>query len=149
MLQKKNNGLAPYRSTAMGFWPSDFLPDFLREGWMDGTMSYGSPRVDIRETEKEYVIDAEFPGFAKDDVNISLDDNRLTISAKKEESSEEKDENGRYIRRERRSGAFQRSFLLENVDTGSIQADMVDGILHVTLPKEEPVVPASRKIEIR
>ena len=148
MSQKRNNRLIPYRPASMGFWPSDFLSDFFRDGWYDGFGGASTLKVDVRETPQEYIIDAEMPGFERENVEINLDENRLTISVKKDETHEETDENGRYIRRERRSGAFQRSFVLENVDTDNIRADMKNGVLTIACPKTEPVVPASRRIEI-
>lgn len=149
MLQKKNNVLTPYRPTSMGFWPSDFLSDFFRDGWSDSFQGAGALKVDVRETAEEYIIDAEMPGFQKEDVELSLDENRLTILAKKDETIEDTDKDGRYIRRERRSGAFQRSFILDNVNTEGIRADMNNGILTITCPKREPAAPTSRKIAIK
>jgi len=104
-------------------------------------------RTDIRETENEYIIEAELPGFDKDNIEIELHDNRLTISAQKDEIKEEEEEN--YIRRERRSGSFKRSFYMDNIDPDKVDAKYENGILKITLGKKEPGKGKKRKIDIR
>ena len=93
-------------------------------------------KVDIKETDVDYKIEAELPGIPKEDVQLGIENNRLTIHvAHNEEQNEEKDN---YIRRERRSCTMSRSFNLENVNTQAITAKFENGILHITLPKQEP-----------
>ncbi|MEZ0535815.1 Hsp20/alpha crystallin family protein [Caldicellulosiruptoraceae bacterium PP1] len=103
-------------------------------------------RTDIKETETEYIIEAEIPGAKKDDIKIELYDNRLTIKA--EVKHEEKVEKENFIRRERRYGSCQRTFYLDNVKQDDIKAKYEDGILKVVLPKEKPTKPHMRNIEI-
>jgi HSP20 family protein len=92
------------------------------------------PQVDVRETEKEFIVEADLPGFKKDQVNVSLEDDILTISAEKEHSEEENREG--YHRVERRHGSFRRSFTMPDiVDRDKIKADSSDGVLTVHLPK--------------
>jgi len=107
------------------------------------------PRVDVRETEKEFVIEADLPGFGKDQVKIDLEDNVLTISAEKEQATEENREG--YHRVERRHGSFKRSFIVpDSVDAGKIGARSADGVLTVTLPKvREKQGARIRNIKIR
>ena len=74
----------------------------------------------------------------------------LTISAKHEEKQDEKDEkSGKYVRRERRYGSYQRSFNLNGVDAKNIQGAYENGVLKLTLPKEQPTVPETHRIEIQ
>ena len=90
-----------------------------------------------------------FSGFNKEDIKVEAHDGRLTISAKHEENQDEKDEkSGQYIRRERRYGSFERSFSLNGVDAKNIQGSYQDGVLKLTLPKEQPTVPETHRIEI-
>ena len=91
------------------------------------------PAVDIRETEKSYVLEADLPGFDEKDIDIHLDSNTLTIESKKEEKKEDK--NG-YMVQERRQAAFSRSFSLpENADRESIAASYKNGVLSVEIGK--------------
>jgi len=103
---------------------SDFLDEFE-------TRSF---RVDVKETDKEYIVEADLPGCDKNNINVSYDDGVLTIAASYEETAEEKDKN--YIRRERRRGNFSRSLSIpEDVKADEIKASFKDGVLKVTLPK--------------
>ena len=103
-------------------------------------------KSDIIEKEDKYVIEAELPGMHKDDIELEIDNDRLTIFANK--SQEVKDEEENYIRRERRSGSYQRSFYIDNVQEDEIKASYDNGILKIELPKEEPTKPKRRAIEI-
>ena len=105
-------------------------------------------RTDIRETDGQYVLDAELPGFSKEDIHLDLKDGILTISAEHKEDKEEKDEKGNFIRRERRYGSFSRSFDVTGIDAENITAAYHNGVLELTLPKQAPAVPESRRIAI-
>ena len=86
---------------------------------------------------QSFELKAELPGLTKDDINLSYKDNYITIAAKKEDSKDEKDDNGNYIRRERYSGSMSRSFYIDNIDEAKCTAAFKDGILTVTMPKKE------------
>ena len=114
------------------------LPEGLRDAWV--------PAVDIQETEKAFVFTAELPGLEKEDVEITLEDNLLTVSG--ERSLEEKDEGDTYHRIERSYGKFSRSFSLPSqVDNSQVVAGFADGLLKIEVPKSEQAQP--RKIEIK
>ncbi len=104
-------------------------------------------KTDIKENENEYVLEAELPGMDRDDINIEINDNYLTISAQKNEVREE--ENDNYIRRERRSGSYQRTFNIENVKEDEIEAEYKNGVLAVKLPKKEEAKTKRRTIDIK
>ena len=92
------------------------------------------PAVDIRETEKSYVLEADLPGFDEKDIDIHLDSNTLTIQSKKDEEKKE-DKNG-YMIQERRQSSFSRSFTLpDNSDRESISAAFKNGVLSVEIGK--------------
>ena len=99
------------------------------------------PSVDVRETEKAYVLEAELPGYDEKDISIRLDGNNLTIESKKtesreEEKNEENRENGNYLIRERRVSSFSRSFKLpENADNEGITASFRNGVLFMEIGK--------------
>lgn len=119
--------------------------------------SFASPQLatmktDIKEEEGKYLLDIELPGFAKEDIKAELKDGYITITAKKEESKEEKDKEGNFIRRERYSGACQRSFYVgKDVKEEDIQAEFKDGILKLNIPKEElkKIEEQKKQIEIK
>lgn len=99
--------------------------------------------TDIKETETGYEMEIDLPGFRKDEVSVELNEGYLTISAakgldKNEAESEEEAKKGNYIRRERYSGACQRSFYVgEELTREDIKASFKHGILTLTIPKKE------------
>ena len=108
-------------------------------------------RTDIRENEKGFTLDIDLPGYTKDNVQAELKEGYLTITASTSRSNEEKDENGRYIRRERYSGNCSRSFYVgEDITETDINAKFTDGVLNLEIPKKEPVqkIPEKKIIAI-
>lgn len=104
-------------------------------------------RTDIRETDKSYVIEAELPGFDKEDITIDYAEPILAIKAVRKDESGEENENRQVIRRERRYGEYVRRFYAENVEKGGITASLRNGILSLELPKKEK--PQASRIEIQ
>ena len=105
-------------------------------------------RTDITEKDGKYILEADLPGFKKEDISVDIDKDCLTITA--EHKSEEKEENAdSYIRRERYYGSYTRSFNVKGIDTEAITAAYNDGVLTLTMPKKEPEVPAARRLEIK
>ena len=104
-------------------------------------------RTDIRETETGYVLEAELPGCKKEDISIDLNGDQLTIQAKCQSETEEQKEN--YLRRERFSGAYSRSFDVSEIDADAITARYEDGVLKLDLPRKAVVTPAARRLEIQ
>lgn len=118
----------------------EFFPDFA--------YNIKAMRTDIKENENEYLLDVELPGFNKDEVKISLDDGYLTIAASKNENKEEK--NDKYIRKEIHSSKQERSFYFGNIDENKISAKFENGILKISVPKEElPQLETKKYIEIK
>lgn len=125
----------------------DLFDNFERSFFGDNSAS--TFRTDIRDEGDKFVLEAELPGFKKEDIKLDLKDGILTVSAQHSESSEEKDKKGSYIRRERRYGSFARKFDVSGIQEDGITAAYNNGVLELTLPKAQPVVPAARQIEIR
>ena len=95
-------------------------------------------KTDVRETEKTYELDIDLPGFKKDEIQIELKDGYLTVSAEKGLDEDEEDKKGKYIRKERYAGALSRTFYLgEEIREEEIKAKFENGILSVSIPKEE------------
>ena len=116
---------------------------FGRKNPLYGKRAKNLMKTDVKETEKGYELDIDLPGFKKDEVQASLENGYLTISASKGMDKDEKDKKGRYIRRERYTGAMSRSFYVgDGVDQKDIHAKFENGILKLTVPKE-----AAQKVE--
>ena len=95
-------------------------------------------KTDIRETDTGYELDVELPGYKKEDLNLELTDGYLSISAEKDTTDEEKDKDGRLIRRERYVGSMRRSFFVgKDITEEDIKAKFEDGILKLAVPKKE------------
>lgn len=131
------------------FFPALFN-DFF-EPWMDSNMTgmLTVPSVNIRENENDFRISLAAPGMKKNDFNIDIDGNIITISAEKEENKEEKDD--MYNRREYNYSSFSRSFNLpEEVMKDKIEAHYENGVLDIMIPKKaEAKGKLSRKIAIK
>ncbi len=103
--------------------------------------------TDIKDEGDHYLLEAELPGFQKEDIDLDVNNGVLTISASHQESKEETRDN--YLCRERRSGSFTRSFNLEGIQEDGITASYQNGVLELKLPKQQEVLPQSRKIAIQ
>jgi HSP20 family molecular chaperone IbpA len=108
-------------------------------------------KTDIREHENGFELDIDLPGYKKEDVKAQLKDGYLTISAETKQNNDEKDEKGKFIRRERFYGTCSRSFYVgEDITEQDIKAKFEDGILKVSVPKKEakPEVEENKYIAI-
>lgn len=133
--------------------PSVFGENLFDDDWMDfpferdfwgrknplyGKNAKNMMKTDIREHDSGYELDIDLPGFKKDEINVDLENGYLTISAAKGLDKDEKNEEGKYIRRERYAGAMQRSFYVGDAITHEdIRARFEDGILRVSIPKKD------------
>ena len=123
----------------------DFMDDAFERNFFGGRNPlYGKHsknlmKTDVKETETGYELDIDLPGFKKDEISAHLEDGYLTVSAAKGVDKDEKDNEGRYIRRERYSGSMTRSFYVGNAVTEEdIKAKYEDGILSLSIPKKDP-----------
>ena len=95
-------------------------------------------KTDVREKEDGYEIDMDLPGFKKDQVELTLENGYLTVTANKGFDKDEKDTKGRMIRQERYAGSMQRSFYVgDNMTEEDVKAHFEDGVLHLNLPKKD------------
>lgn len=122
--------------------------DVLSDDWFapfKGNMM--SFHTDIRETDKAYLVEAELPGFQKDDIEISYADPYLMIKATRKEDSSIEDSDRHMVRQERRYGEYMRKFYVPDIQDEQISASLKDGILKLEIPKK----PNSRvkRIQIR
>ena len=104
-------------------------------------------RTDVTDTGDAFVLDAELPGFKKEDIKIDVENDCLTISAERKLDEEEKQKN--FIKRERFYGSYSRSFDVSGVNVDGIEAEYSDGVLKLTMPKKVETGPPTRRLEIK
>lgn len=132
----RNNPVSNYRS-------------LFNDLWSDWGTTSKIPPVDVSETDKAYVIEAELAGYTQDEVHVNVDKHVLKLSSTKESNPEE-DKKKKSLVRERYYRAFERSFSLpEDIDESAIEGEFADGVLTVTLPKKPEVQPKSIEVKIR
>ena len=139
-------GMVPFERHEDNFF--DVFDNFERKFFGNSNAAIPDFRTDIRDAGDRFVLEAELPGFNKEDIKLDVKDGILTISAQHKEEKEDKDEKGQYIRRERRYGSFRRSFDVTGIDENGITAAYSNGILTLNLPKTVPAVPETRRIAI-
>ena len=119
----------------------------MDEFFNNNTRNVANPfATDVIDNGDSFELNAELPGFKKEDINLSIENDCLTISAERKLNKEEKVPN--FIKRERFYGSYSRSFDLTGIDVDKISAAYVDGVLKLTLPIEAEEVPVSRSIKI-
>ena len=116
-----------------------FDDDFFgRKNPLYGKHAKNMMKTDVRETDNGYELDIDLPGFKKDEISAQLKDGYLTISAAKGLDKDEKEKDGKYIRRERYAGTMSRSFYVgEGVEQDDIHAKYENGILKLSIPKKD------------
>ena len=134
------------------FFDDAFLaPVFHTRNPLYGKHAAHVMKTDIREKDGSYELDVDLPGFKKDEVQLNLENGYLTISASKGVDKDEKDSEGRYLRRERYSGQCSRSFYVgDALQPSDLSATFEDGILRISMPKSAPQqLPAKTTVEIK
>lgn len=116
--------------------------NFFREGSL---MEF---RTDIKDNGDNYLLEADLPGFKKEDIKIEVDNHYLTIHAQRHCAAEEKDQQGNYLRCERTYGSYARSFDISGVKEEEISAEYKDGVLRLKLPKESKTQSQPRQLKI-
>jgi len=121
--------------------------DFAGRGSDELTTAGFVPAVDVYEDEHQITLKVEVPGIDQKDINISLENNTLTVRGERKFEKEEKEEN--FHRIERRYGSFSRSFTLPNtVDPDNVRANYENGVLHIELAKRAEAKPKQIKIGV-
>ena len=112
----------------------NYLDNVERSFWDGSISNMAQFRCDVQDKGDSYLLEAELPGFEREDIGIDLDGTTLVITARHSSESGEKDKDGNYLRRERKFGSFSRSFDVSGVDTEHISAAYKNGGLELTLP---------------
>ena len=137
--ERRNNRVAAYDP-----W-SEMERAFFGDGaWNRGLAEF---KTDIQDKGDSFLLEADLPGFKKEDIHIDLDGDTMTIRAERHSEHEDQDKKGNYIRCERSYGSYQRAFDVSGIDTDKVGAQYADGVLKLTMPKKNAAVSA-KQIEI-
>ena len=140
----------------MMMMPSIFGGNLFNDDWMDfsfpdidkelyGKHAKNLMKTDVKEKDGNYEVAIDLPGFKKDEITAELKDGYLTISAAKGLDKDEKDKEGKYIRRERYAGNLSRSFYIGDVKQEDVKAAFKNGILSISVPKEDKKAKEEKK----
>ncbi|NLZ45696.1 MAG: Hsp20/alpha crystallin family protein [Clostridiales bacterium] len=126
-------GLSPFEKKSYELFNAfhDFEHDFF-----GSELTIGSFKTDIKDEGDKYILEAEMPGFDKEDISLEIDEEFLLLKAEHSQEKKEEDKNGNFIRRERSTGTYQRCFNISEIDADSIKATYANGILTLVLPKK-------------
>lgn len=141
-------GITPYNKYHGVYDPFRELEKMEKElfSGRDGLASF---RTDIKDNGGAYLLEAELPGFKKEDIHVDIANGVLTVSAERKHDEEKKDGKGNIVHSERTYGRFERSFDVSEINEKDISAEYADGVLKLNLPKKTEVVPESRRLEIK
>ena len=124
------------------------MEEFARGFWGSNPVTTAF-RTDVEDTGDAFKLEAELPGFDKEDIQIDLDNDTLTISAEHNSDKKEEDKKRNFVKRERYYGSYTRSFDVTGIDVDRIDAAYNNGVLTLTLPKKQENIPVSRRLEIK
>ena len=138
------NAYNPFRE--MEQLERDFFGDPFQDFFHNSDLS--EFKTDVLDEGDHYELEADLPGFYKEDIKLELQGDNLVISAERHSNAEEKNKDGKVVRMERSYGSYQRSFNVSQIDTNNIRASYENGVLKLNLPKLNAQLPESRVLEI-
>ena len=129
----------------------DFERAFFGDGFFNGRGmgALAEFKTDIQDKGGSYLLEADLPGFRKEDIHVDLEGDTMTIRAERHSEREEKEKEGGYLRCERSYGSYQRSFDISGIEEDAIKAEYADGVLRLTMPKKQQTVSSARRLEIQ
>lgn len=113
-----------------------------------GSSNLGEFKTDIKDNGSEYELEADLPGFKKEDIRLDISGDELVINAERHSEYEEKDKQGNFVKCERSYGSYSRSFDISGVKQEEIKASYKDGVLKLILPKTDKALPESKHLKI-
>lgn len=139
-------GLTPFERKSYDLF--DVFNNFDKN-FFGANHSLNACKTDIRDEGDKYVLDAELPGFDREDIKLDIDGNLLILFAEHSTKSEDNSKDGKYIRRERSYGSYKRSFDISDIDVEKIDAEYKNGVLTIQLPKLPANSPQTKRLEIK
>jgi HSP20 family protein len=145
------NSVMPFGGLVDSVLRNSLNPFFDDDFWgFRGIATNNQVPVNIRETDKTYEMEVVAPGLKKEDFNVNISDNMLTVSFEHSEEDKQENKQDGYLRHEYRMQSFNRSFTLDDsVDADKITAKYKDGVLQVSLPKKEGVQKIAKSIDVK
>lgn len=146
-LTRRNNHVNPYNpfremeELERAFFSNPF-------GSFFGNSTLSEFRTDVTDEGDHYLLEADLPGFDKKDISLDINGDILTVHAERHSKVEEKDKKDKVIRMERSYGSYSRQYDISGVKADEIKAKYENGVLKLTLPKRDEILPASRRLEI-
>lgn len=140
--------MTPFEKSYRSLFSRNPFADF-EKSFFGNMASIRDFQTDIQDQGDSFLLEADLPGFDKNDIHIDVQNHLLTIRAERRGQQDEKDDKGNYLRRERTYGSFTRSFDIDAIEENEITAAYNDGVLRLTLPKKQEPTPASHQIEIQ
>jgi HSP20 family protein len=115
----------------------NMLDGFFSDSWMpERTLMHDTFKIDVKENKNDYMVEAELPGVEKEEIDLKLNDGRLSISIQRDERKEEEDKDRNYIHKERRFCSMSRTVYLEDAESEGINAKLENGLLSILVPKK-------------
>ena len=139
--ERRNN-----RMTAYNPWDEMERAFFGDGAWSRELSAF---KTDIQDKGDSFLLEADLPGFKKEDIHVDLDGDTMTIRAERHSEHEDQDKKGSYVRCERSYGSYERAFDVSGIDTDKIGAQYADGVLKLQMPKMSAVVSGAKQIEIQ
>ncbi|PTI39237.1 Hsp20/alpha crystallin family protein [Staphylococcus casei] len=137
----------PFNNPLFDVNPSDLFKDFGRQ-FFEQFPGNTSIKTDVKELDDQYVVEAELPGFEKENITLEFENNILTIEGKQTTENKSEDDNGQVIHQERSVNDVKRQFTFNNVDENAIKAAYDKGVLNVILPKKTVIDESKTNIQI-
>ena len=122
---------------------------FFGEPFAGGFGGISEFKTDIRDEGDSFLLEADLPGFDKKDIALDVNGDVLTVRAERHSEHEKSDKRGKYVCCERSYGSYSRSFDMSGIKTDNITAKFENGVLSLTLPKKDKILPESRRLEIQ
>ena len=138
--ERRNNHVAAYDP-----WDQMERAFFGDGSWGRGLSEF---KTDIQDKGDFYLLEADLPGFKKEDIHVDVDGDTMTIRAERHSEHEDQDKKGNYVRCERSYGSYARSFDISGIKAEGIKASYNDGVLSLTMPKKDVEVSGSRRLAI-
>ena len=138
--ERRNNHVANYDP-----WDQMERAFFGDGSWGRGLSEF---KTDIQDKGDSYLLEADLPGFKKEDIHVDVDGDTMTIRAERHSEHEDQDKKGNYVRCERSYGSYQRAFDISGIEVANISAQYNDGVLKLNMPKKSAVVNA-KQIEMQ